>query len=129
MIPKKAIKFCNQVAEELNTDTSLVEDLIEFYYKEVRQLMTDLVHPRIDLEGLGHFVVKENLIKKTIPKLEKSLKTHDTSTFNAYFTKKGKEVTLEQLLNMQLKLQQEAARKENFITNKNEKYSKNNLGE
>jgi hypothetical protein len=43
MIPKKAIKFCNQVAEELNTDTSLVEDLIEFYYKEVRQLMTEKV--------------------------------------------------------------------------------------
>ena len=127
MIPKKAINFCNQVGEELSIDSSLVEDLVEFYYKEVRKLMVNLAYPRLNIEGLGHFVVKENLVKQTIPKLQKSLSEHDTSTFNAYFTKKGKELKLEQLIEVEQKIKEEAKRKEEFKTKKNEEYSKNNL--
>ena len=92
MIPKKSSKLYKEIAEELQIDETLVEDFIEFYYKNIREQMTLLKHPRINVDGLGYFVVKPVMVQQTIPKIEKALESHDTSTFNAYFNKKGKEV-------------------------------------
>lgn len=126
MIPKKSSKLYKEIAEELQIDESLVEDFIEFYYKAIRDQMTMLKHPRINVDGLGHFVVKPIMVQQTIPKIEKALESHDTSTFNAYFNKKGKEVKLEQLKELQKKLESEAERKLNHQKRKDE-YTQANM--
>jgi hypothetical protein len=128
MIPKKPSKIYKELSEELNIEESLVEDLMEFYYKRVRENLSGLKYPRINLEGLGHFVVKELLVKDSIPRIEKSLEDHDTSTFNAYFNKKGKEVRLEQLKELKKKIDLENKRKLESQSKRDE-YIKNNLGE
>jgi nucleoid DNA-binding protein len=129
MIPKKANKFYKDVAEDLNIEESLVEDVIEFFYKEVRTTLSNLSHPRINVEGLGHFVAKSTLIKKAIPRYTKSLENHDTSTFGAYFNKKKIEQKLDLLIKLEQQIITEEERKDLFKKKKDEEYIKTNLGE
>jgi len=127
MIPKKASKYYKTIAEDLNVEESLVEDLIEFYYKQVRTELSNLSHPRINVEGLGHFVAKSSLIKKAIPRYIKSLENHDNSTFGAYFNKKRIEQKVELLIKLEQQINTEEQRKENFKKKKNEEYPKTDL--
>lgn len=130
MIPKKVNKLYSVVAEDLNVSQTLVEDVVEFYYKEVRKNLSELSEPRINIDGLGHFVAKHGTIIKTIERFQKSLINHDVSTFKAYHSKKGMEVKLEKLIELEKKLSQQVDRKKEFFkTKKDESSSKDNLGE
>ena len=129
MIPKKASSLYKQVSEDLEIDQTLVEHCIDFYYKKVRECLTNLVHPRINIEGLGHFITKASTVKKSIPRFKKSLENHDTSTFGAYFNKKRIELKLDLLIVLEQKILLEEQRRQTFKKEKDEKYIKNNLGE
>ena len=129
MIPKKASKLYKQVAEDLDIEELLVENFIDFYYKKIRDCLTSLKHPRINVDGIGQFIVKTNLVKKAIPRYQKSLETHDTSTFGAYFNKKRIELKLDLLIKLEQKILFEEQRKENFKKKKDEEYIKTNLGQ
>jgi hypothetical protein len=125
MIPKKASKLYIEVSEDLNIDESLVETLIEFYYKEVRKSMTELKHPRLTIEGLGSFVIKPYAVRKAIPRYIKTLDDHDTSTFNAYYNKKSVESKLDALIKIEEKIVEEENSKETFLKRKDEYLKKN----
>ena len=127
MNPKKSNKLYKEVSEELDLTEDLIQDFIEFYYKEIRRNLTDLLHPRINVDGLGQFVAKSFFIEKTIPRLTNKLMIHNTSTFNAYFSKKQSELKLESLIALKLKIDEEADRKTKFKKIKNEGFIKNNL--
>ena len=129
MIPKKANKLYTEVAEDLNVSESLVETFIEAYYKEARECLIQLKYPRINMDGLGHFVAKKGLVKLTIPRIQKILENHDVSTFKAYYRKKGLELKLDQLILLQQKITEEETRKELFKKTKDESSTKDNLGE
>ena len=127
MIPHKAKNLTKDIAEELNISKTLVDDLIEFYYKDVRENLSELNHPRINIEGLGQFVIRAHGVHKAIPKYEKALNTHDTSTFTAYYNKKIIEDRLVLLRKMQDMLDQEEQKKKEFKSKKYEEYIKANL--
>lgn len=130
MNPKKSSTLYKEVSEELNVSESLVGDIIEFYYKDLRTQLSNLKYPRINVEGLGQFVVKEKLAEVYISKLSKMLPTHDVSTFRAYHNKKAMEEKLQLLNDVAIKIQEERIRKEEFIKNKNnESSTQSNLGE
>lgn len=114
MNPKKSNKLYREVAEELNVSDATVEETISFYYNHIRQMLSSLSEPRINVEGLGHFVVKTKMVRNAIPRLTKSLQNHDTSTFAAYFNKKGVETKLEQLLLLEKKIAAQEEKKETF---------------
>ena len=77
------VKTLNKLADQLDHNEYIIRDIIEFYYSELRKTLSNLSSPRINVEGLGHFVAKGGLIRKSIPKYTKSLETHDTSTYGA----------------------------------------------
>lgn len=129
MIPKKATKLYKQVSEELNIDESLVEDFVEFMYKNLRSDMSNLKHPRINVDGLGHFVTRANLVRKSITRANKILKEHDTSTFGAYSKKVKVEEKLKLLVDLESKISSEEERKKEFKKIKYEDSTKDNLGE
>jgi hypothetical protein len=129
MTPKKATKLYKQLAEELGVDASLVEDLLEDFYKEIRQNLSGLTHPRLNVEGLGHFVARPGAVRKSIPKYQKALENHDTSTFSAYYNKKMIESKLEALIDIEQKITIQENKKDTFKKEKNEKYTKTNLGQ
>ncbi len=126
MIPKKASSLYKEITEEFDVPEDLVESLVENYYKTLRKKMSSLSDLRINVDGLGHFVIKIKKVKKAIPHYEKVLENHDTSTFGAYHNKKSVEEKLELLNQINLKADLELTKKKNF---KNEKYSKINLAE
>ena len=127
MIPKKANSLYVEVAEDLNVDKLLVENAVEYFYKEVRSLLSNLAYPRINIDGLGQFAVKNYSVKKGIEKYTKQLENHDTSTFSAYYTKKSIENKLDLLINIEQALLEQDLKKETFKKKKDEEYIKINL--
>ena len=122
MNPKKVKKIYEAVAEDLNLNKDLVEDLVEFYYKDVRKLLTNLEYPRINVDGLGQFVAKPKAVSGSIEKITKSLDDHDTSTFKAYHNKKAMEVKLDLLTKLHSKILDQESKKQEFLkTKKDEK--------
>lgn len=129
MNPKKATKYYKQVAEDLNIEESLVEDFIEFYYKNIRFSLSHLLHPRINVEGLGHFVAKSRWVRKSIEKISKNLDKHDVYTFGAYAKKVRLGETLDLLIQLEKKIFTEEQRKKFIKQSKHESSLKSNLGE
>jgi nucleoid DNA-binding protein len=126
MIPKKASSLYKEMTKELDVSEDLVESLVEAYYKKLRKKMSSLSDLRLNVDGLGHFVIKIQKVKKAIPHYEKVLKNHDTSTFGAYHNKKSVEEKLELLNSIHEKAEEELLKRKKF---KDEKYSQTNLAE
>ena len=124
MIPKKPNSLYKEITDEFECSEQLVDDLIHFYYKTLKKRMSGLTDLRLNVEGLGHFVLKMRKVKNAIPHYEKVLNNHDTSTFGAYHNKKSIEEKLELLKQLNVKIQDELEKRQNF---KNEKYSKTNM--
>jgi nucleoid DNA-binding protein len=124
MIPKKANKLYTEITKEFDVSEDLVENLVELYYKTLRKNLSSLSELRTNVDGLGHFVVKIQKVKKAIPHYEKVLNNHDTSTFGAYHNKKSVEEKLELLNKINEKIDKELTKKQTF---KDEKYSQTNL--
>ncbi len=114
------------MTKELDVSEDLVESLVEAYYKKLRKKMSSLSDLRLNVDGLGHFVIKIQKVKKAIPHYEKVLKNHDTSTFGAYHNKKSVEEKLELLNSIHEKAEEELLKRKKF---KDEKYSQTNLAE
>lgn len=73
MIPKKSNELYKELAEEMSISVELVEDLIQDYYKNLRNKLTNLTNPRINVEGLGQFVARPGLVIKSIERYKKAL--------------------------------------------------------
>ena len=129
MNPKKPSKLYKPLAEELLVNEDLVEDLIQFYYKALRLKLSNLEVPRINIEGLGHFVIKPVSVRNAINRYSKVLDAHDTSTYNAYFHKKMLETKLSALIEIEKKICTEENLKNHFKKTKNESSTQSNLGE
>jgi len=129
MNPKKHSKLYKPLAEELLVSEDLVEDLIQFYYKVLRVKLSNLEVPRINVEGLGHFVIKPVSVRNAITRYSKVLDAHDTSTYNAYFHKKMIETKLSALIEIEKKICTEEDSKNHFKKTKNESSTQSNLGE
>lgn len=119
MKPKKSRLLYQEISEENDLSKDLVENLVDFYYKNVRTLLSELYHPRINITGLGIFTAREGAVKKAIPRFEKYLKNHDTSTYSAYYNKRMLEEKVEFLYSIKKQIDSEKKRKEEFKKNKN----------
>ena len=129
MVPKKTKDLYVQLAEEQNLSETLIQDVVEYYYKQVKQNMINIAHPRIDVSGLGQFIVKVSTVERGLEKTEKVLKAQDESTFKGYHFKKVLEERLVLLKNIQQKMLEAKEEKQKFREKKNESSTKSNLGE
>ncbi len=119
MKPTKSSLIYQELSEEKDLSKYLVENLIDFYYKNVRTLLSELHHPRINITGLGVFIAREKTIKNAIPRFKKYLKNHDTSTYSAYYNKKMLEEKIEFLYSIKDQIEIEKKKKEEFLKIKN----------
>ena len=69
--PKKAKEFIPQVANELSISEKTVEDIVTFYWQEIRKNLGTLKHPRLHITNLGDFTIKHWKIDEKIKMLEK----------------------------------------------------------
>ena len=68
--PRKAKTLIPDVAKLLNTSSDLIEDVINYYWTEVRKNLSSLKHQRIHITNLGDFVIKHWKIDDKILMLE-----------------------------------------------------------
>ena len=97
MIPKKPEVIIKAVAEQYDIPASLVDDIVSFYYKEVRKNLSSLENLRINLPGLGHFIIQKKSVDALILKYRNLNNKYDTQTFINYHNKKSAEQKLEKL--------------------------------
>lgn len=71
MRPRKAKEFIPNVSTELGLSEDLVEDVIDYYWREVRKSLSSLSHSRIHLTNLGDFVVKHWKLEEKLEGLQK----------------------------------------------------------
>ena len=69
--PKKAKDFIPNVADKLGLAEKLVEDIVDFYWQNIRKNLSALKHQRVHLTNLGDFVIKHWKIDGKITGLEK----------------------------------------------------------
>lgn len=70
MNPKKSKDLIPEVAGEVLLPTRVVEDIVNFYWREVWENLTTLKGPKIHIENLGDFNIKHWLLDKEIKKCE-----------------------------------------------------------
>lgn len=58
MRPKKAKEFIPTTSKKVELDSLLVEDVVLFYWQEIRKNLSSLNHVRIHLSNLGDFTIK-----------------------------------------------------------------------
>ena len=129
MIPKKPKLLYKQLAEETNLNETLIDNLITFYYKEVRSEMSALNHTKIYIDGLGQFIVKSRTVDNLILKYERIIAKADNYSFSSYHNKIRLTTRLEELNAVKLKLQEDKSKKQNFLIDKNGRKTNNNLEE
>ncbi len=71
MHPKKAKEFIDDVAKEVGLSKEVVESIISFYYRQLRQNLSNLSYNRVHVTNLGDFTIKHWKIDDRIDKLQK----------------------------------------------------------
>lgn len=119
MNPKKAKTVLKDLHHELDLEESLVLDVLDFYWQHVRKNITSAAYPRINIENLGIFQVKQKSLDKTITKYENSIIKLGTENFTKYAKYDNMKSRLDILLNLREQVNVERNRKYEIKQNKN----------
>lgn len=71
MRPKKAKEFIEDVSKEVGLSKEVVENVITFYYRQLRQKLSELSHCRVHVTNLGDFVIKHWKVDDKIDMLQR----------------------------------------------------------
>ena len=104
MVPKKATNLIKPVAEELDISEEMLDDMVTFYYNNLRKTLSGLTALKIDIPGLGHFLIRQKRVDAGIAKINKSLESTDEDSFSSYHYKKLQEEKLKLLLSIKDKI-------------------------
>ena len=125
MLPKSHKHFIQPTSEELGISKSLVEDVITFYYYELRKTLSNLEFHNIQVEGVGSFKVKHNELLRLIKKYENHLSVITPDTFSQMTIKKDIEDKLAKVLKAHAFLIEDFDRKKEFYKQKKNGFKKN----
>lgn len=104
MIPKKPSEIIKTTAEEMNISETKVDDIINFFYKELRRNLSDLTDLKIENPGLGYFIIRKQKVDNSIEDINRQLNNIDTKSFKGYHSKKTLEDKLKKLENVKVKI-------------------------
>jgi hypothetical protein len=69
--PRKAKELIPEVSKELGIPQDIVEDVIDYYWQEIRKNLSSLKHTRVHLTNLGDFTIKHWKIDEKIEMFER----------------------------------------------------------
>jgi len=118
--PKKAKTFIPQIAEELSQPVSLIEDLVIFYWQEIRKSLSGLKHNRVHVSNLGDFTIKHWKIDEKIKILEQWEENNKLKGMQELTARFKTAETLYDLKNLKKFIEEEDQRKEFIKLHKNE---------
>ena len=93
--PKNYKKFIDEIADKCTVHPELVDNLIRFFYSEVRKNLESLEHSRIRLDNLGTFITRRGRLDRAIKRHKDMLGNLEKRTFKGY----DKHVPLKEKLN------------------------------
>ena len=120
MNPKKAKTFIPQIAEELSQPVSLIEDLVIFYWQEIRKSLSGLKHNRVHVSNLGDFTIKHWKIDEKIKILEQWEENNKLKGMQELTARFKTAEILYDLKNLKKIIEEEDQRKEFIKLHKNE---------
>lgn len=129
MTPKKPKEIVRIVSEDLDISQELVDDLSTFYYKTLRNKLSNLEDLKYLVTGLGDFLIRNTGVKKTIKKFELMKNGMGDATFSNYHNRKLIEARLVQLYSINEKINGFMETKRKFKEMKYGKQFKTNLEE
>ena len=71
MRPRKSKEFIPVIAKKANVSAELAEDVILYYWREIRKSLSGLSHSRIHVTNLGDFVTKYWKVNDKLDMLER----------------------------------------------------------
>jgi hypothetical protein len=101
MIPKKAKTFIPKVAEELEIDQELVENIFNFFWDDVSKIMRNIEHTRVYIEQLGEFKIKHWLLTKKILEYTDIVEKNKAQTFSQKMKKEDDKSLLKKMITLQ----------------------------
>lgn len=112
MVPKKYREVFPSIAKQENCSTSVLEDLMSFYFKKVRKSLSDLDHHNIKIDKLGYFKIKHWKLDEVIGMYKKAIDKSNLSTFRGMARSKDFTLNVERIKRIQELLKEENKRKE-----------------
>ena len=112
MRPKKAKELTTRVAEKLNQPVKLVEDVTNFYWREVWEALTKAQGIKVHVTNLGDFNIKHWLLDKEIENLTQMIANSKNKGAQRYAAGMKMEDKLGLLYNLKEMLHDENQRKE-----------------
>ena len=110
------------------SDENLVQDIVDFYWKEVRKALSDLRGPRIEVANFGTFRIKSWKLQEAKDDYQKLLNKHNPEkmTFQRHAVRAEIEQRIEQISNMQKMVEDDQYRKQQVKKKRNDEESKRN---
>jgi nucleoid DNA-binding protein len=106
--PKDHKQFVEGIAEEVGISNEVVRSFIVFYYNELRKNLSELIFPRVYVNGLGTFRLRKGKLEKSIKRHRDILGNLDKRQYRGYEKHVGvkeKLVKLEEALKVVTKMQ------------------------
>lgn len=84
MKPKNHKSFFEDVAKEAEVHKDVVEDIIAFYYSQLRKNLSNLTDTHINISGLGTFSIRKRKLEKTIKRNKDILGNLEKMTYKGF---------------------------------------------
>jgi len=120
LLPKSSKHYIVPTAEDLDISVTLVEDVVAFYYSQVREALTKMSYHRIKVHNLGTFTAKPRKLKKLENKYTSILKKNTGDTYAQMTIRKDVEEKFERVLKLREIMAEEYERKKTFLEKKYE---------
>ena len=134
MNPKKPSDIFPIVAEAANAKEQLVEDIVSFYWKEVRDTLVNCKSHNVFIDGLGTFKAKPWKLPEVILKYERMVKKYqelitgeNKLTLQKFSILKDYEEKLEKLYELRKMIDADKDKKEQVKQKRYAEENKNNL--
>jgi nucleoid DNA-binding protein len=126
MLPKNSKHYIIPTAEKLNTSPTLVEDVISFYFSELRKTLSNLSFQTIKVENFGSFKAKEKELSKLNIKYTKHLNALNEDNEKYKKIKEDLDSKLSKVVTLQNLIKEEKQKKYEFNLIKHGNNSKDN---
>jgi|TARA_R110000796_G_scaffold65708_4_gene151619 hypothetical protein len=112
--PKSHKDFKKNIADEVGVHQSVVDDFIAFYYAKVRKDLSNLLFPRINVEGLGTFYLRRSKLDKAIKKNKSILGNLTKRTYVGFAKSEDIQTNIVQMEKAMLQMEQDIVKKKKF---------------
>lgn len=124
MNPKSHKQIKDGIADEVGVHKQVVDDFINFYYGKVRKALSDLTHPRIHVDRLGTFNLRNKKLENKIKTYKSKLGNLSKSTYRGYSKSEIIQENINIMNNAYEMLLEDKKNREEFIENKYGKQNK-----